>query len=600
MSIYSSRLEALRTELSNRQLDGFVIPLTDEHMSEYVGDYALRLQWLTGFQGSAGTAAVLPGMAAIFTDGRYKVQVRDQVDGALYSYQDVPAVQPADWLEAEASKGMRIGYDAWLATKTWARATETRLKAKGISLTPADGNPIDAIWPDQPAPSAAPLSVHEDEFAGQSGAEKRAQIADWLKSETADAVVIAALDSVAWTLNIRGSDVSHTPVALAFAVVRSDGTATLFVEPGKVTPEVRAHMGADVDVAPRDGFAAALEQMGKDGLTVALDPSSCVAAIFQLLAAAGAKIIERRDPALLPKAVKNDTELEGSRAAHIRDGGAVTRFLKWIEETAPGGELDELGAAAKLHDIRRESNLLRDLSFDTISAAGPNAALPHYRVSEESNRKIALNSIFLCDSGGQYTDGTTDVTRTVVVGTPTDEMKERFTRVLKGHIALATQTFPKGTRGTQLDSLARMHLWRGGVDYGHGTGHGVGSFLAVHEGPQRISAANYPGAGADEPLRAGMILSNEPGYYKEGEYGIRIENLVIVEPREIDGAEGEYLGFETITFAPIDLNLVAAEMLTSEERDWLNGYHDDVRAKITPELKNAEDQAWLANATRAI
>ncbi|MGB3721234.1 MAG: aminopeptidase P family protein [Pacificimonas sp.] len=598
MSIYSDRIAALRGQLKSDGLQGFAVPLTDEHMSEYVGDYAQRLMWLTGFKGSAGSAAVLRDKAAIFTDGRYTVQVRDQVDGDLYEYQPVPKVQMADWLENEASDGDRIGYDAWLHTRKWANATAKRLAAKGAELVAVDQNPVDAIWNDRPKPSPAPLSVHEDEFAGQTSTEKRADIAAWLKEKKADAVVIAALDSIAWVLNIRGQDVSHTPVALSFLIVRSDASATLFVAPEKVTPEVKAHLGTGVSTAPRAEFADALADMG--GKTVALDPDSCVAAIFQAVDDAGGRIVEARDPAMLPKAVKNERELDGSRAAHVRDGGALVRFLKWFQETAPKGELTELSAAAKLEDIRRESNLLRDLSFDTISGSGPNGALPHYKVDEVSNRRIEPETMYLVDSGGQYADGTTDVTRTMFVGTPSPEMRERFTRVLKGHIALATQTFPKGTRGTQLDTLARMHLWRGGVDYGHGTGHGVGSFLSVHEGPQRISAANYPGAGSDEPLQAGMIMSNEPGYYKEGEYGIRIENLVIVEEREIDGAEGEWLGFETITFAPIALDLVEPTMLNDDERDWLNGYHADVLAKIGPELKSDVERGWLENATRAI
>ncbi|MGB7404397.1 MAG: aminopeptidase P family protein [Pacificimonas sp.] len=598
MNIYADRLTALRAELAKRQLDGFVVPLTDEHMSEYVGDYAQRLEWLTGFQGSAGSAAVLPEKAAMFTDGRYTVQVREQVDGDLYSYEPLPKVQPWMWLEENAEAGQRIGYDAWLATRKWARATEKRLKAKSVSLTPVDGNPIDAIWTDRPAPSLAPLKVHDDAFAGKSSAEKRSEIADVLTENDADCVVIAPLDSVAWLFNVRGSDVPNTPVALAFAMVRADGSASLFVAPEKMTDEVRDHLGPDVEIASRDAFPDALKALG--GNRVMLDPDTCVAAIFQLAEDAGATIVEARDPTILEKAVKTDVELDGTRAAHVRDGGALSRFLKWFEETAPAGELDELSAAAQLQSFRRESNLLHDLSFETISAAGPHAALPHYRVSEASNLGIAKDSIYLVDSGGQYSDGTTDVTRTMVAGTPSEEMKRRFTQVLKGHITLARQTFPKGTKGAQLDSLARMHLWNAGVDYGHGTGHGVGSFLSVHEGPQRISGAGYPGSGGDEPLQAGMILSNEPGYYKEGAFGIRIENLVIVEEREIDGMEGEWLGFETITFAPISLDLVEPTLLTDAERQWLNDYHADVRAKIGPELKSDDEQVWLKEATRAI
>ena len=598
MSTYPDRLAALRTNLKQQDLDGFVIPLTDEHMSEYVGEYAQRLAWLTGFQGSAGMAAVLTDQAAIFTDGRYKVQVRQQVNGDLFSYEDVPKVQVADWLESHAKPGTRIGYDAWLHTRKWVRSAAHRLKQRGVELVPVDANPVDSIWDEQPDPSAAPVRVHDDAQAGRSSAEKRREISEWLKEKEADAVVVAALDSIAWLFNIRGGDVSHTPVALSFALVRADGSAELFIAPEKISSEVRAHLGEDVAVRPRAGFGT--ELAGLDGKTVIADPDTAVAAIFQLLDDAGATVKEERDPAILAKALKNETEKEGARTAHVRDGAAVTRFLRWFDDEAPKGELDELGAAAKLEEIRRESNLLMDLSFDTISGAGPNGALPHYRVTPESNRRIERDSIYLVDSGGQYLDGTTDITRTMIVGEPTAEMKDRFTRVLKGHIAVATAVFPDGTRGSQLDSFARQYLWQAGLDYGHGTGHGVGSFLAVHEGPQRISAANYPGSGFDEPLRAGMMLSNEPGYYKEGEYGIRIENLVLIEEREIAGAEGRFLGFETITFAPIDLRLVDPALLRPDEREWLNGYHAQVREKIGPQLKEERDRRWLEQATRPI
>lgn len=598
MSTYHDRIAALRAQLKQQNLDGFVIPLTDEHMSEYVGDYARRLAWLTGFQGSAGTAALTLEDAAIFTDGRYTVQVREQVDGSVYSYEDVPRVQVADWLQKKAKPGTRIGYDAWLHTRKWVNAAHAKLKAKGVELVPVDRNPIDGVWQDQPDPSGAPVLVHEDVQAGRSSAEKRADIAAWLKEEGADGVIIAALDSVAWLFNIRGSDVSHTPVALSFAIVNADGSARLFIDPAKISDEVRAHLGKDVTVEPRTDFGAALS--GMSGKKMMVDPDTAVAAIFQLLGDAGAQVREARDPAILAKAIKNSTEIEGSRTAHIRDGAAIVRFLKWFADEAPKGELDELTAADKLESIRRESNLLMDLSFDTISGTGKHAAMPHYRVTPESSLTIEKDSIYLVDSGGQYRDGTTDITRTMVNGTPTAEMKDRFTRVLKGHIALATAVFPDGTTGGQLDAFARQFLWQAGVDYGHGTGHGVGSFLGVHEGPQRISPANYPGAGASEPLREGMILSNEPGYYKAGEFGIRIENLVVVEKREIEGMEGDFLGFETVTFAPIALDLIDESLLTDFERQWLNDYHAQVREKIGPQLSDDADRKWLEDATRAI
>jgi Xaa-Pro aminopeptidase len=592
-SPYAARLAALNAELAAQQLDGFIIPITDEHMSEYVGDYAQRLGWLTGFGGSAGTAAVLAAKAAIFTDGRYTVQVRQQVPGDLWDYCDVPATDAGRGLVQHAQNGQRIGYDAWLHTRAWVAGTGTALAGKGAALVPVAHNPVDAIWPDQPRPSMAPLAVHPDDFAGKSATAKRAEVAAWLNSQGCDAVVVAALESVAWLLNIRGKDVPRTPVALAFAIVHADASVDLFVAPEKLTAEVVAHLGPQVRCHPRDQFAAGLAALG--GKTVATDPASCVAAIFGGLDAAGARVLEARDPCLLARALKNPVELAGTASAHVRDGAALTKFLRWFEAEAPKGDLDELGAAERLRQFRAESNALMDLSFDTISGAGPNAALPHYKVSEASNRRIEPDSIYLVDSGGQYQDGTTDVTRTMVVGTPTAEMQDRFTRVLKGHIALASAVFPAGTRGVQLDAFARQHLWAAGLDYNHGTGHGVGSYLSVHEGPQRIAAAWSTQPGNDEVLLPGMILSNEPGYYKAGEYGIRIENLVIVEERQIAGAERQMLGFRELTLAPIDRALVDVALLTPQERDWLNAYHARVLAEIGP-LLGVEEQAWLAAA----
>ncbi len=594
MSTTSARLGALRTRLAADGLDGFFVPLTDEHMSEYVGDYAQRLAWLTGFGGSAGSAVVLADSAAMFTDGRYTVQVRQQVPADLFSYQDVPKTSAAQWLAEQAQPGQRFGHDPWLHTRQWAGNTAALLKARGAELVAVATNPIDAVWADRPAPSLAPIEVHGDEFAGQSHAEKRSLVAAWLAERGCDAVVIAALDSVAWLLNVRGRDVPRTPVALAFAIVHADASVDLFAAPDKITPALTAHLGAQVRCHPRDRFEAALK--GFAGRRVSADPQSCVAAIFDALEAGGATILEARDPCVLPRAIKNKVEVAGTVAAHVRDGAALTRFLAWFDREAPKGGLDELSAAERLRQFRAETNSLEDLSFDTISAAGPNAALPHYRVSAETNLPIAMNSIYLVDSGGQYRDGTTDVTRTMVVGTPTAEMKDRFTRVLKGHISLARAIFPAGTKGVQLDALARQHLWAAGLDYNHGTGHGVGSYLSVHEGPQRIAAAWSAQPGGDEPLQPGMILSNEPGYYKTGDYGIRIENLVLVEQREAPGAERELLGFRELTLAPIDKRLVDLSLLTAEERDWWNAYHARVLAEIGPLITDAADQAWLAEA----
>ncbi|QMW22691.1 aminopeptidase P family protein [Sandaracinobacteroides saxicola] len=579
-------LARLRAELARRHLAGFVIPISDEHMSEYVGAYAQRLAFLTGFLGSAGSAAVTQRDAAMFVDGRYTLQVRTQVDGGLYEYRSVPAEPLIPWLAAHAHPGDRIGFDPWLHTRPWASEARAALAAVGATLVAVESNPIDAIWPDQPAPSTAPILVHDTLFAGETSAAKRAALAQTLRSLGADATVIAPLDSVAWLFNIRGSDVARTPVPRAFALLRADATATLFTDPAKLTPEVLAHLGPEVATAPYTALADALRSLA--GQTVAADPATCVAAIFGALE--GATILETRDLCALPKARKNPTEIEGTRAAHVRDGLALTRFLHWFDREAPNGQLDELIAQDKLESVRRESNLLKDLSFDSISAFGPNGAGPHYKSSPASNRRIAGDSLYLIDSGGQYPDGTTDVTRTLAVGSPSAEMRDRFTRVLKGHIALATARFPRGTRGIQLDTFARQFLWAAGLDYAHGTGHGVGSFLAVHEGPARIASA--PGAnGIDEPLAPGMILSNEPGFYQDGDYGIRIENLVLVT----DHGDGT-LGFETLTLAPIDTRLIDLSLMTDAELAWLNAYHARVADTHLPHL-DPDAAQWLRAAT---
>ena len=593
MSTYADRLNALREQLKADRLDGFVVPLTDEHMSEYVGSYAQRLAWLTGFEGSAGSAVVLPQEAAIFVDGRYTLQVRSQVDGAHWSYQSVPETSIADWLKDHAPEGGRIGYDPWLHSRDWVRRATEALKSRGAELVAVEQNPIDKVWRDRPEASKAHLVVHPDKYAGRSSADKRQDIAEQLSKIGADAAVLSALDSIAWAFNVRGADVSRTPVALAFALVRSDGTADLFVEPEKVSPEVQQHLGNGVRLHDRSAFEGALGEL--KGKTVAVDPERAVAAIFEALDRAGAKIVTMRDPTILPKAIKNPVEIAGQQAAQARDGAAISRFLRWVETEAPKGGVDELTASDHLEALRKESPELRDLSFDTISGAGPNGAIVHYRSGEKTNRKLETGSLYLVDSGGQYVDGTTDITRTVVIGEPTDEMRDRFTRVLKGHIAVATAVFPKGVRGSQLDSFARRPLWEVGLDYAHGTGHGVGSFLSVHEGPQRISPVGSAQSGGDEPLQPGMILSNEPGYYKTGEYGIRIENLVLVVERPVEGAEKETLGFDTLTFAPIERRLIVKEMLSASELEWLNAYHAEVLAKIGPQLEG-EDRAWLESA----
>ena len=597
MSTYAARLQALREQLSRDQLDGFVVPLTDEHMSEYVGAYAQRLSWLTGFQGSAGSAVVLPEAAAIFTDGRYTIQVRQQVDGAHWDYVPVPQVSIADWLRDHAPQGGRIGYDPWLHTRGWVEEARKALAERGAELVAVSRNPIDAVWDDQPAPSDARLIVQRDDAAGRTSASKRAEIADWLAERKADAVVLSALDSIAWTFNVRGADVSHTPVALAYAIVNADGTADLFVAKDKVGDAVAKHLGNAVRVHDRSAFAPALQQFA--GKRVAADPAGSVAAIFDALDSGGATILATRDPVVLAKAIKNDAEISGHKAAQARDGAALARFLKWAEAEMPKGGVTEWSAAARLQAFREETGVLRDLSFDTISGTGPNGAIPHYKVTEESSLPIEQGHLYLVDSGGQYEDGTTDVTRVIPVGEPTQEMRDRFTRVLKGHIAIATAVFPEGTTGGQIDAFARRPLWEVGCDYGHGTGHGVGAYLSVHEGPQRIAAPNYPGGGPAEPLRAGMFLSNEPGYYKAGEFGIRIENLVLVVEKDIPGAESVMLGFETLTFCPIERSLIEPGLLTEEERRWLDAYHARVLEILGPQL-SPDERAWLDAKCRPI
>ena len=598
-SLGSARLEALRKELKSRNLDGFVIPISDEHMSEYVGAYAQRLAWLTGFGGSAGSAAVLANEAAVFVDGRYTLQVRDQVEERLFSYQSTLTTTLIEWLAEHAAEGARIGFDPWLHGQPWVAACSAALAAKGATLVATDGNPIDAVWADQPAPSPAAALVHTTAHAGEASEAKRSAVAEWLTAKGLDAAVISALDSVAWLLNLRGSDVSRTPVALSFVLAHADGTAELFIAEEKVTPELRAHLGNAVTIRPREAFVPQLQTLR--GQRVAVDPERTVQAVFAALEGAGAKVVALTDPTIIPKAVKNPVEQQGQRASQARDGAAVAKFLHWLSLAAPQGDQTELSAAARLQEFRELSPLLRDLSFDTISGAGPNAAQCHYKVSEETNLPITPGSVYLFDSGGQYSDGTTDITRTVWIGPgePTPEHRDRFTRVLKGHITLAMAVFPQGTVGAQLDTLARMHLWHAGLDYAHGTGHGVGSFLSVHEGPQRIGKPLGGQSGTAQELLAGMILSNEPGYYKAGEYGIRIENLVLVEPRRIAGMEGDYLGFETLTFAPIDRSLVDDHLLTHDEVAWWNAYHAQVEAVLAPQLEGAA-LAWLQKACAPI
>ena len=584
---YAARLPRLREALNSAGVDGFLVPLADEYQSEFPPPGAQRLAWLTGFGGSAGIAAVLSDRAAIFVDGRYTLQVRDQVDTNLFEPRHLTQQPLSAWL-TEYAAGKRIGYDPWLHTADGLARLETSLDKAGVSLVPMDPNPLDQVWEDQPPPPADPAFVYGDALAGRNSADKRAEIAGVLKREGADAAVITAPESIAWLLNIRGNDLSHTPVALSFAIIRADGAVGWFIAPEKVPADVAAHVGPDVTIAPRDAFAPALEALGAQGGVVMVARATAPVRVMELLEKAGAKLLRGSDPCELPKACKNSAEIAGIRAAHIRDGAALSRFLCWLSETAPDGGVDELSAAAKLYDFRAGGEYFHGLSFDTISGAGSNGAIVHYRVTDSTNRALEPGMLYLVDSGAQYLDGTTDVTRTVAIGAPTDEMRDRFTRVLKGHIAIATARFPAGTSGGALDSFARRPLWQAGLDFDHGTGHGVGCFLGVHEGPQRIAKR-----AADVPLRPGMVVSNEPGFYKEGGFGIRIENLELVRTQIPQaGEELEMLAFEALTLAPIDRTLVDVTLLDDGEIAWWNGYHKRVLETVGP-LVDEKTRDWM-------
>ncbi len=588
-----ARLDALRHELSARGLDGFVVPRTDEHQGEYVPKRARRLAWLTGFTGSAGMAIVLTARAAVFADGRYTLQVRAQVDEALFEIQHLADQPPSKWLAGALGPGHRLGFDPWLHTERQTEVLRKTCEKAGAELVACDSNPIDGVWQDQPPPPLSPAVPHALEFSGRSAAQKRADIAAALGEEKADAVVLTRPDSIAWLLNIRGGDVKHTPLALGFAILNADDSVALFMDRRKLAPETIAHLGDRVSVAEPAELGAALDALS--GKRVLADPNGTASWVFRRLGDAGATIVRAADPCILPKACKNAVELDGARAAHHRDGAALSRFLAWIAREAPAGGVSELDAMAHLEGLRRDGEHMRDLSFTTISGAGPNGAIVHYSATEATNRHLTPGELYLVDSGAQYLDGTTDVTRTVAIGAPPDGARDRFTRVLKGHIAIATARCPKGTKGGQIDALARQYLWQAGLDFDHGTGHGVGSYLGVHEGPQGISKRG-PGAA----LKPGMIVSNEPGYYKEGAYGIRIENLVtVVEVAAPPGAEKPLLGFETLTLAPIDLALVEPALMTKAEIAWLDAYHARVLAEIGPQLKGG-DLKWLKKATRPL
>jgi Xaa-Pro aminopeptidase len=588
------RVAGLRAAMAADGLAGFIVPRADEHQGEYVPRCAERLAWLTGFTGSAGMAIVLADRAAIFIDGRYTLQVKVQVDGTLFEYRHLTEEPPHEWIARNAQPGTRIGFDPWLHTVDGVARLRAAARDAGAELVAVAANPLDRAWSDRPATPIAPVVPHPAEFAGRSFADKTAVVTQRLAAERVGAAVLSAPDSIAWLLNVRGGDVPRTPLPLSFAIVNASGEIDWFVEPRKLHPDLRAHLGNRVTLREPAALAAALDALGAAKARVLLDAATAAVWLSDRLEAAGATVLRGQDPVALPKACKTAAELGHVRDAHLRDGAALTRFLRWVAREGARGAITELDAVEHLKQLRRAGAHYRDTSFDTISGAGPNGAIVHYRATHDSNRKIAPDMLYLVDSGGQYWDGTTDVTRTVAIGAATAEQRDRFTRVLKGHIALALARFPVGTTGSQLDALARTALWEIGLDYDHGTGHGVGYYLSVHEGPHRIS--KMPNT---VPLQPGMIVSNEPGYYKTGEYGIRIENLVAVAEVESGGGERKLLGFETLTLAPIDRALVEPSLLSPRERDWLNAYHARVREMLTPQL-DAETAAWLAEQTKAI
>ena len=587
----TARLSAFREELARRKLSGFVIPRADQQQNEYVAPSEERLAWLTGFTGSAGLAIVLTKEAAVFVDGRYTLQAAKQVDRKAWHVEPLVEPPPENWLARHLARGDRLGFDPWLHTSAAADRLAAACAKAGAELVAVDSNPVDTIWHDRPAPPLGPVSIQGKQFAGELEAEKLKRIRLEIAKLGADALVLSDSHGVAWTFNIRGADVSHTPLPLSYALVPKEGRPTVFIDHRKLSNSARDHLEQSADVEEPDKLAPKLAELARRGAAIALDSATAADALSRLIKGAGGKAMPGSDPVTLLKAVKNITEIEGTRNAHHRDAVALTRFLAWVDREAPSGALTEIDAVEALETFRRQTGALKDVSFPTISGTGPNGAIVHYRVTRKSNRRIAPGDLLLIDSGAQYQDGTTDVTRTIAVGEPTAEMRDRFTRVLRGHIAIARAVFPDGTTGAQLDSFARQFLWQAGLDFEHGTGHGVGSYLSVHEGPARISKLGTT------PLKRGMILSNEPGYYKADSYGIRIENLELVIGADIQGSEKPVNAFETLTFAPIDRRLIEVKMLDGAELKWLNDYHARVSRIVRPQLDDNATRLWLDEAT---
>ncbi len=588
------RMAALRAEIARRGLSGFILPRADCHQNEYLPPSEERLAWLTGFTGSAGCVVVLADRAMLFVDGRYTLQAGEQSDLSIFSIVHLADNPPDQWLERNLPAGAKLGYDPWLHTVEGAEKLAKACAAAGALLVASEPNPVDALWTDRPPAPHGAVTLHDIRYAGEDAAAKLARVREEIARLRADALVVSDPQSLAWLFNIRGADVAHTPLPIGFAVAAKEGRPALYMASRKLGNAVREAIEKLADVRPPEAFSHDLAALGAAKRILRLDQATAADALARLVTAAGGIVARGSDPVAAMKAVKNATEIAGARAAQLRDGAAVTEFLAWFDREAPRGKLTEIDAVKALESFRRDTGLLRDISFPTIAGAGANGAIVHYRVSEKTSRIIRANELFLIDSGGQYEDGTTDITRTVAVGEASAEMRRNFTLVLKGHIAIAQAVFPDGTTGAQLDTLARQYLWRHGLDFDHGTGHGVGSYLSVHEGPARISKL---GTAA---LKRGMILSNEPGYYKTGAYGIRIENLMlVVEAPPVAGAEKPLNAFETLTLAPIDTRLIDAASMTAGEIAWLDAYHSRVRAALSP-LVGEATRAWLASATKAL
>ncbi len=587
-SLHADRLARLRARLAELDLDGFYLPRTDPHGNEYLPPHEERVAWLTGFTGSFAVVVVLRDRAAIFTDGRYAIQVRQEVDAALYERLDVQATPPAGWIARHLAEGGRLGYDPYLLSRAGAERLARTLRRRRGRLVALEENPIDRLWENRPAPPVAPACWLPGHYSGEPSLQKRERIGQRIGELGAKWLVLTACDEIAWLLDLRGGDIPYNPLVLSYGLLHESGRMRWFVDAAKLPPQPPP---PEVEIRPYEEFLEALDGLGREGAAVVADPSRVHVGFLQRLERAGALVLEEEDPVVLEKAKRNPVQIEGVRRAHRRDGAALVRFLHWLDSIPLDGSLNEADLARRLRAERERDPLFRGLAFETIVGHGPNAAIVHYRIPPQGARPITAGTVLLCDSGAHYLDGTTDVTRTIALGDPDAEVRERFTRVLEGHIALATLRFPRGTAGIALDAFARRALWEAGLDYEHGTGHGVGHYLCVHEGPQRIART-----GSMVRLEPGMILSNEPGYYREGCYGIRIENLVLVREEGVpEGGEKELLGFETLTLAPIDRRLIDRERLSAAARAWLDDYHRRVFETLAPDL-DAEPRAWLERA----